>query len=252
MIVSQPACGHPPRGLPSYAGLDPLVEEFALDSSQPGEGMPHGVPDTVNWCCKGAVNRPSPPAGMNAATPWGLVYVDDSAATTAPNTRVELGHIELGVLTNSQGWLCYRWLAGNGAWYSENDYLAPHVPADQRVEPNGNTSITAGNGKSFHFFPNGQTAITRDDVIGITSTFRARLIVANPALPDDRASARYLAMAGADWWIHVGAQLNGDFSNAPQAANGRFKYVTNDWRTFRVSSVLPGELERRPPTCSWP
>lgn len=224
-----------------------LIAEYLDDSALPHQGIPHGLSPSVNWAQHGIVNSPSPPPDIHYATPWGIIYVDESSPVPPTNTRVQLGYIRLHVLTVSQGWLTYTSLAGHGGWWPENDFTVPKEDADQRLEEDGFTSVTAGNGKAFHFFPPSLTAIDREDVIGIAATAEARLIVANPSLPDDRASARYLALAGADWWEDPEIPPGPDFSHAPQAGAGRFHYVTNDWQTVRISTVNALTLLASPP-----
>jgi hypothetical protein len=60
----------------------------------------------------------------------------------------------------------------------------------------------------------------------LLATMYARLIVDNPALPDDRANAKFLMHIGADQKNAAGQTVVGDIGMS------RWKRITNDWQPF--------------------
>lgn len=233
------------------AGSEPsfntVVDNYIADSTLAHTGHPHGVPTGYNWYSLPKIDNRAPPVKMNAVAPWGQIYVDSTAPTTAPNTRVEIGYMEMLLLTRSSGWKRYRWKSDYGHNYPEG-YKGDATEPDTRRESSGFISVTAGNGKVYHFFPPPpvKTAIVNADTLGVIVSQTARLIVADRSRKDDRASARYLIGIGADWWRDVDAVFNPDFSNNPNAGLGRLRYVTSTWQVYRFSSLDAATLRTHP------
>jgi hypothetical protein len=67
------------------------------------------------------------------------------------------------------------------------------------------------------------------DVKALFATYQVCLIVHNPGGVDDRAKAKYVANAGADWYR--------DRSWSHDAGNSRWKVVTNDWRSVNFITI---------------
>ncbi|WP_197076778.1 RICIN domain-containing protein [Hymenobacter terrenus] len=180
--------------------------------------------------------------------PWGQVY-ETVAGNPATNSRVQLKGLQAHYLSKTDNQ--WRLLTGSvdvqGAAYVEDFAGDVNKPADLRNEPDGSVSVTAGNGYNFHFWSsNGRASINPTDIAGILITCQARLIVNNPNLPDDRASAKYILSVGGDYWKDLTARwdnwtTNGDF------AIGRFKYVTSDWRVFSAHTLTENQLWQNPP-----
>lgn len=147
--------------------------------------------------------------------------------------------------------------------------------ADVRVESDGTFSVTAGMnttagtynpgvrgnwsapclGKAgedysqncmVHFYPTDRAEITNTNptsIGGVISCFEARLILGNPNLTDDRSTSAYLAGAGADYWSSQNGSLPPPYGGvAPPIANGKMKYVTNNWRSFCTTSLSQSDI----------
>jgi hypothetical protein len=118
---------------------------------------------------------------------------------------------------------------------------------DLRHEADGSVSVTAGGGYNFHFWPtDGRVNIDPSDVGGVFITVEARLIVDDPAKPDDRARARYLLSVGADYWLSRSAKWD-HFKTNDAVGLGRFKYLRVNWQAFNCATLTARELRRNPP-----
>jgi hypothetical protein len=139
-----------------------------------------------------------------------------------------------------------------GAAYVEDFAGNVSVPADIRVEPDGTISIRAGGGYNFHFWPEtGRVALDPADIGGIFTTVQARLIMDNPARPDDRDHARYLLSVGADYWLRLDSEWD-YFETNGDVGIGRFRYVTSEWQSFNMTLWLPPCCAPIRPPCGSP
>jgi hypothetical protein len=71
-----------------------------------------------------------------------------------------------------------------------------------------------------------------------------RLVVDNPAGPDDRASARLLGNVGGDYYP---SPTGPGILNNPGIGGGKFKYIRTEWRSFAMTTLTKQQLERNPP-----
>ena len=134
-----------------------------------------------------------------------------------------------------------------GAAYHEDFSGDLNKPADVRSEPDGTISAVAGGGFNFHFYPVARAAIDPDNIQGIVTLFEARLIVGDPGKPDDRSAARFLCIAGADYYPALTGSWPGNESFNPGVALGKMKYVRTDWRSFSMTTLNKSQLESNPP-----
>jgi hypothetical protein len=212
------------------------------------EGYPHGVPLSYQWANGPVVVMGNHSNGWQAITSWGAVYVD-SKGNPATNTRVNIRNMQTYFLQQSSG----KWLSlqntstPTGAAYREDFSGDINRPADLRLESDGSISATAGEGYNFHFYPAGRASIDPNDIGGIVVVLEARLIVADPAKPDDRTSARYLCGGGADYYPALAGGWPGNASFNPGVAIGKMKYVQNDWRSFAMTTLTQAQLRSNPP-----
>ncbi len=220
------------------------AEQIAADMQGKNEGFPHGVPLSWDWANGPVVDMGNNSKGQNAITSWGIVYVA-AQGNPATNTRVNIRNVQVYLLQKNEGtWLLLQSTsAPDGAAYPE-DYQGPSVAGDVRTEPDGTISVTAGHGYNFHFYPSDRGSIDSNDIGGIVAIFDARLIVGNPALPDDRSIAQYLAGAGADYYQSVTGPGQ---DNNPSVANGKLKYVKTSWRSFAMTTLTQTQLQKNPP-----
>ena len=88
---------------------------------------------------------------------------------------------------------------------------------------------------------------TEPDIAGVYSVFQARLVQDDLTKPDDRAQAHYIASGGADYWRSQDAGWASDWSNNGGINGGRFKTVTNDWKSFSMETLPADQMIANPP-----
>jgi hypothetical protein len=247
MVASTgPATGLGSRGC---APRDEVPVLLKRDMTGKHQGRMHGVPASYNWAKHprvGVGNRPER-HGYHAVSAWGQVY-EDIHGSPARNVRVECRDISLWVLSASTGrWRrCNASKAVNGANYVEDFSGNASKPADLRHEANGAVSATLGGGYNFHLYSIRQRAlIDPGDVAGVVSLYSARVIMDDPSGVDERHLARYLASAGADYWLdrYVGAGPG----TVADVGIGKARYLTPDWMTLTMSTLSLGRLQQHPP-----
>jgi hypothetical protein len=233
---------------PTMTAIPPInsIGTIIGDMQLPHEARPHGVPTSYDWAAGPRIGMGNDPGDLAAIIPWGQVY-ECAEGNPATNTRVHLRNIALYLLSKSTGeWKeMHHFPVVSGAAFVEDYKYNASRAADERVEPEGGISVTAGDGHNYHFWAWRET-IDPDDIAGVFSTIQARLVLADPSGPDDRAQACYLVSMGADYWkdLKVGwAQFktNGD------VAIGRFKRVTVEWQAFNMTTLSADELRANPP-----
>jgi len=210
------------------------VDTLISDMTLPHEAAPPGVPESYDWA-KGPTAYTQPiPERFHALVAWGQVY-EDICGNPASNTRVQIRDIRASMLSKSdhQWHLLQESRRVDGAAFLES--FVPHIskPGDVRHESDGTVSVKAGGGFNFHFFTPSRATIDPGDVAALWTTVEARLVVDDPASPDDRARARYLLNVGADLWRDTTVDFTSEEDN-PAVAMGRFKYVTTGWQPFNM------------------
>ena len=231
----------------------PSIPPEFYDTTLPGEGYPSGVPTYYDWAAKPIVGYGnSVPSGWNAFTAWGQLYVEQGWNPPADsNTRVQIGVLDAWYLSKSTNkWVLLQHADKvNGAAYVEDFANDANKAADIKDESanGGGISVTAGNGYNFHFWTSRAVLPDPNDIAGVFTRFQSRLILADPRGVDDRASARYLASDGADYWRGLYSGWASDWSNNGGVGSGRFKFVTNDWKNFTMSTLTPEQLIGNPP-----
>jgi hypothetical protein len=215
-------------------------------------GLMHGVPLTYNWAERPRVGVGNRPArhGFHAVSAWGQVY-ESAEGSPARNVRVACRDISLYLLSRSTG----KWRRANasrhvnGANYVEDFIGNVSKPADLRKEPHGAVSATLGGGWNFHLYSmRGRAPIDPADVAGVVSVYSARVIMDDPHGPDERHLARYLASAGADYWLdpYVGAAPG----TVADVGIGKARYLTSEWLTLSMSTLPLRRLAKNaPPVC---
>jgi hypothetical protein len=229
-----------------------VARQLAKDMTGKHAGHMHGVPLTYNWAKHpriGAGNHPDR-HGFHVVDAWGQIY-EDAAGSPARNVRVACRDISLWLLSRRTG----RWRrvnaskSVNGANYVEDFVGNASLPADLRQEPGGAVSATLGGGYNFHVYAlKERSVIDPTDVAGVVSLYSARVIMDDPAGPDERHLARYLASAGADYWRdrHIGAAPG----TVADVGIGKARYLGPDWLTLTMSTLPLRQLERSsPPVC---
>jgi hypothetical protein len=224
------------------------AHRIAADMQGKNEGYPHGVPLSYGWAKGPVVIMGNDAKGWRAITAWGAMYVA-SEGNPATNTRVNIRDVQTYFLQRgSRKWVLLQDKSPLiGAAYREDFSGDFNKPADIRRESDGSISATAGGGYNFHFYPSNRATIDPNDIGGVVIVLKARLIVADPAKPDDRGSARYLCASGADYYPEEigGWPGNPDFN--PGVAVGKMKYVRSQWRSFAMTTLTEPQLESNPP-----
>ncbi len=225
---------------------DARVQTIIDDMTLPHEGKLHGVPDYYNWAKGPSVDGTIGPGTWTAFIAWGQLY-EAAEGNPATNTRVQIGEMTAYYLSKSDSqWHLLQRSRAKGAAYREDFSGDVSKPADVRDEASRGISVTAGGGYNFHFWPEqGRVDIDPADIVGVFTTFKARLITADADKPDDRAKAKYLLGTGCDYWLSKNASWDNWETNG-RCALGRMKVVRQDWRTFSAHT-LPAIRQNPPP-----
>ena len=226
------------------------VELIAEDMRLPHEAKLHGVPRNFDWYNGPRINKRLDPEGFTAMTAWGQVY-QAVLGSPATNTRVQLRNIEAYYLSRSDGaWHVLQASRGvDGEAYAEDFDVNENKGANVRVEADGSGSVLIEDGYTYHFWPEGDRALLPavEDIAGVLSTVQARLIVDDPARPDDRTKARLLLGMGADYWRDTEVQWAEGYVNNDDIAIGRHRFVKTGWQSFNMTTLNLERLRRTPP-----
>ena len=236
----------PPPVTPPTSQSD-LQSLLTNDMTLPHEGPLDGVPSYYDWAPGPRLGMGNNTQGMTAATAWGEVFSSNNPAT---NTLVQVRNLSLALLNKQTGqWTVLQTTVtagalGMDAGYFQADFQGNVVsPAQPITNPDGTRSAAPNSAFNFHFFPQGRVSIDPNAIGAIVAWFDARLVLANQNGVDDRASARFLAGAGGDYWANLTAPWpnNGDF------AIGRHRFVTNEWQTFTAHTLTAQQIADNPP-----
>jgi len=237
------------RAASGCAPGDEVARLLKHDMSGRHAGRMHGVPPTYNWAKRprlGVGNHPGR-HGFHAVSAWGQVY-EDIHGSPARNVRVACRDLSLWILSRRTGtWRRANASKGvNGANYLEDYAGNASKPAPLRQEPHGAVSATLGGGYNFHFYSiRGRAPIDPTDIGGVVAMYSARVIKDDPSGVDERHLARYLASAGADYWLdrYVGAGPG----SVADVGIGKARYLTSNWLTLTMSTLSMHRLEKHPP-----
>ena len=183
-------------------------------------------------------------ATWNAVIPWLVVF--DGVGNGATNTRVQMRNIKLYMKRKSTN----RWEVIINQPISGEDYTKSlqgdqTTRADIRYEADGSRSLKPnGRNRVFHGWG---SPINFDawDLKALVTTVQARLVVDNPARPDDRSRAKFLIHVGADYYPETSTRVaaTAPAYYFPGVGVSRAKYVRNEWRAFNFSTIDAGKPE---------
>jgi hypothetical protein len=237
------------RGKTGCASGDEVARLLKHDMSGKHAGRMHGVPPTYNWAKHPRVGVGNHPDRhwFHAVSGWGQIY-EDMHGSPGRNVRVACRDICLWILSRRTGtWRRANASKGvNGLNYVEDYAGNANKPAPLRQEPHGAVSATLGGGYNFHFYSTrGRAPIAPADIGGVVSMYSARVIMDDPNGVDERHLARYLASAGADYWLdrYVGAGPG----TVADVGIGKARYLSSNWLTLTMSTLPLPELYRNPP-----
>jgi hypothetical protein len=231
----------------SFGGTSPVSTSpvtaamIGADMTDPNTVFPAGVPSSWSWYAGPEVKAGNtPPAGYDSMTAWGTVY-PASTGTSDKNTRVELRNEETWIYSKSQS----KWeeiqssVAPNGSLYYEDLSGNATFPANLRIESDGGLSVKMVPGYTFQFFPQGsRPTIDPSDIGGVVTTVDARLVVDNPALPDDTADAHYIVDSGGDYWMTPTAP----YPDNAEIFTSRYNTISTSWTTICASTLSASQL----------
>ncbi len=168
------------------------------------------------------------PEWTNTVISWFQIF--EAQGNGATNTRVQVKNIQVHTLSET-----------TRTWSQVDAREAPNVDlwqypfslagsnSGKRSEASGGISLKPVYPYFHHGYGNAQ-GIAAADVRAVYVTMDFRLAVDNPGQPDDRASARYVVNAGADY--HPGkGQGNWSLGYAPGVGQGRMLLASSEWRT---------------------
>jgi hypothetical protein len=231
------------------APRDKVAKLLKRDMTGKHQGRMHGVPSSYNWAKHPRVGIGNHPDrhGFHAISAWGQIY-EDIHGSPARNVRVSCRDISVWILSKRTGkWRrCNASKRINGANYVEDFTGNASKPARLRDEPHGAVSATLGGGYNFHLYSiRGRAKIDPADIAGVVCIYSARVIMDDPNGVDERHLARYLASAGADYWVdqYVGAGPG----TVRDVGIGKARYLTPDWQTLTMSTLSLHRLEKHPP-----
>jgi hypothetical protein len=241
-------------GAGGAAALSATALTSALRAVAPGaahEGTPHGVPAGWDWASRAVAHGVQPPStDSRFVNLWGQVYVDQTNVRPS-NTRVAISGCELWRLP-ATGTTWERLQGGpgsrieGGAW--SEDFSRDGGPFSLRTEADGSQSTVTADGWNSHFWTRDPLADSGTGNRAFLVACSARLVLADPALPDDRASSTYLVSVGADWRKsdYACPVING-ITVCNSIGISRMLDVTNTWRRVVMTSTDLGAGLPLPP-----
>ena len=224
----------------------------------------HGVPSSFSWADGKASPQPMPVPAKNwkkewfeGTTAWGQVYIP-AEGSSATNTRCQIRNLSTKLLLKSGKWITVQSSKSpQGAAFVEDFKDNASIGAGARDESanGGGLSIIVGvgpwAGHNYHFWPTGGRAVVDiSKVVGIYTSCEARLILNNPAGPDDRAQCKNVLQMGADWWLNMKTGWLPDWSANSGIGSTRAKWVTTKWQTFNFCTLKPAAVKANPPSGS--
>jgi hypothetical protein len=172
---------------------------------------------------------------------WFLIF--EGVGNGANNVRVEVRNPRTYYLSRSTGrWNVIGGFATGSTWFQawKLDLTWANDNVDLRRLPDGSVAVRVPRGSPnvMHgIWPQGKIDLSSivPDMEALFTTVQARLVVDNPALPDDRQSANLLMHAGADYYPTMTATSADSFP--PAAGVSRAKRITNEWQAFNFATL---------------
>jgi len=173
-----------------------------------------------------------------AALPWVVIF--DGVDHAASNVAVEIRNMLTYIKSKSSG----TWVLLGGPSHTTGTYYGkPNtgLPAlDEVVTASGTatTSIKVPEDRGYFWhgwWAAGRLSVNPSDIAAMYVTVQARLVVADPARPDDRAQAQVGLQVGADYYLTTTSIYPEAY--APAVGINRTKTVTNDWKAFNFTTI---------------
>jgi hypothetical protein len=173
------------------------------------------------------------PEWCNRIISWFQVF--EAQGNGATNSRVQVKNIRVYTLSESTR----QWKLVDARQTPDVDlwqypFTLSGSNSGKRYEATGGISLKP----SYPYFNHGYgnaASISGSDVRAVAVSMDFRVIISDLSKPDDRAAARYVVNAGADYY--PGNGQNWSLGYAPGVGQGRFLIATPDWR--QASMLVP-------------
>lgn len=248
------ADGWQPGQLNAFITPTALRRVLTDDATLPHEGLLEGVPEFYDWGLgprQGYGNCVGPTNTWTAAVAWGEIY-PEAGWTPTRNTICVVRSMGMAVLSATTGaWTVVQDVATADEFYGayfQYDFSGNATgPEPLLITADNYVAGVPGFGFNMHFFPNARATISSPgDVAGVVAWFDARLEVAPSASVDDRATSRFLAGAGGDWWVDLSTQYGSGGNNGDWSI-GRHRFLTPYWQTFTAHTLNVHQIRSNPP-----
>lgn len=240
------------------------LREASLSMSLPNEILPKGIPSTAGWYTGAKVNMGTEPYAhaipewwspgirfeeWRAMGSWFVIYPAVDAMPVS-NTMIAIGGMEMwGLLASTGAWVPIQvgphpaWKGnfklGGGGKIGPADHL-PGSDGSTHFRPGIDYMIHGGLGQVLVPWTDAEGA----DLSAVYLSVRHRLVLQDPAGPDDRALARFGVAVGVDYYPWLGAGLIDMEANyVPSAAVGQFEQANDSWRRATVLFTRSGMAE---------
>lgn len=243
--------------LPAFANavnvdtIVPLkIDSVITDMSNQSEALV--IKPSYDWQYKAAIVQYSPAAAAlpswypgprpdwcHIALTWYTAY--EATGNTSTNTRVEMRNLRMYVLSNkTRKWTVTDMTAApmTDLWKYPFLFAGDSKKAGVRFEKSGGVSARPAYPNFLHGYGKSYTFPDPSDVRAVYVAMEHRLIVDNPAKADDRAKARYVVNAGADYYPGKGRSWGNSY--APGIGGSKFFVATKEWRT--AAMLVPNKL----------
>jgi hypothetical protein len=158
---------------------------------------------------------------------WFQVF--EAQGNAASNSRVQVRNLRVYVLSQStRQWSLVDVKETPDVDLWQYPFERAGANSGKRSEESGGISVKPAYPNFHHGYGNKQT-INAPDVRAVYVSMDFRLVVDDANKPDDRANARYVLSAGADYYPGDGQDWN--LGYAPGVGQGRLLLASNDWRT---------------------
>lgn len=165
----------------------------------------------------------------------------EAQGNRATNTRVQVRSLRTYILSNAtRKWTLVDSTTApmGGLWVYPFNYAGNFDSTGARSEETGGYSIKPAYPHFHHGYGTTYSISNPADIRAVYIAMDFRLVVDDPAKPDDRSAAKYVVDTGADYY--PGQNQNWGVNYAPGVGNGRYLLATNNWRTATL--LVPNRL----------
>jgi hypothetical protein len=233
-----------------YAGMGENIAGTVLQGNPVADWTQRGVIGMGNKCRGDYAPNWWTPANPSfkllvpwqAATCWFVIW--PTTSHQAVNTGVNIRDLEVWILRDSTD----EWELVN---LSQVAWPPPSSLVAQRDEPNGSKSFflsgqkNSGTVLGTNYAVHGSSArfplSGGDDIKCLFMRYKAKLVLQEPSVPDDRHKARIHADIGLDYWPTI-TTLTGEFAPSsynPGAGSSRWEMIGEKTRYVQYATVNP-------------